>query len=79
MNSKDELHQAVIMIVVPTSSLQAEQGELPAFLDKGARGREDVAGGDSGHMGGLDAAGSGKRQSRKSRVLALFLVLACHM
>ena len=42
MNSKNEWHQAPIVRVVPTTSLLADQGELPAFMPgrgRGVRGR----------------------------------------
>ena len=67
LNSKSEWHQAPIVRVVPTSGLQAEQGELPAIVGRGrgSGGRGTGAGAWAGGRGaGLGARAGGDRRSR---------------
>ena len=63
MNSMNQWHQAPITRVVPTSGLQAEQGELPALAGRGRGLRGRGAGGRGAGAGGM-GAGAGGSSSR---------------
>ena len=65
-------HQAPIIRVVPTSGLQAEQGELPALpgRERGLRGRG--AGGRGAGAGGRGAGAGGSNFQNMGKKTAYF-------